>query len=186
MELVTFSIINTYCQDDVFMKHFYRLNGPNVVVRKLKSTLNEQVLLNFLQFVYNTVHFKDVCNAYVAEHLHSYLQKQKGLRKTTECLVEHTLQRLYKLFLPLKFHEKGYLDIDDKLDTGFYVIDGKWDQDFPFLDTLITENVTTDYTVYFIDYSTPPDYVYKMQHIENRAVQPDDVPRGSIVGNGDK
>lgn len=69
--------------------------------------------------------------------------------------VENVLDVSYKLFLPLKFHEKGRLDIDDKMYTGFYVIEGDWKVPFPFLDQLVDMEVTNEFTVYVIDYGTP-------------------------------
>lgn len=56
------------------------------------------------------------------------------------------------MYLPLKFHMKGKLDISDKLESGFYLIDGFWTGQFPFLTTLFKEPVTTNFTVYTIDY----------------------------------
>lgn len=47
---------------------------------------------------------------------------------------------------------KGKLDISDKLESGFYLIDGFWTGQFPFLTTLFKEPVTTNFTVYTIDY----------------------------------
>lgn len=60
---------------------------------------------------------------------------------------------MYDLYLPLKFHKKGRLEIEDKLQTGFYVLDGQWLGEFPFLDTLIKDNISKEYTAYFIDYT---------------------------------
>lgn len=61
------------------------------------------------------------------------------------------------MYLPLKFHLKGRLEISDKLDSGFYLIDGYKSGEFPFLTTLLGEHITTDYTVYTVDYSYTPN-----------------------------
>lgn len=57
------------------------------------------------------------------------------------------------MYLPLKFHLKGRLEISDKLESGFYLIDGFWNKQFPFLTTLLSEPITTNYTAYTVDYS---------------------------------
>lgn len=66
------------------------------------------------------------------------------------CYIE---DKLYDMYLPLKFYVKGRLDISDKLESGFYLIDGIWKKQFPFLTTLLCEPLTTDFTVYTVDYS---------------------------------
>lgn len=65
------------------------------------------------------------------------------------CYVE---DKLYDMYLPLKFYIKGRLEIFDKLESGFYLIDGFWNAQFPFLTTLINEPITTNFTVYTVDY----------------------------------
>lgn len=47
------------------------------------------------------------------------------------------------------------MEIDDKLHTGFYIIEGDWKSPFPFLDQLVHMELTNAFTVYVIDYSTP-------------------------------
>lgn len=68
-------------------------------------------------------------------------------------LINYVEDKLYDMYLPLKFHVKGRLEISDKLESGFYLIDGLWKKQFPFLTTLFSEPVTTNFTVYTVDYS---------------------------------
>lgn len=56
------------------------------------------------------------------------------------------------MYLPLKFYVKRKLEISDKLESGFYLIEGIWKDQFPFLTTLFKEPVTTNFTVYTVDY----------------------------------
>lgn len=67
-------------------------------------------------------------------------------------LVCHLEDKLYDMYLPLKFHIKKRLEVADKLESGFYVIDGLWNGEFPFLTTLFNEPITTNFTVYTVDY----------------------------------
>lgn len=60
---------------------------------------------------------------------------------------------MYDLYLPLKFYKTGRLEIEDKLETGFYILNGKWNEEFPFLDTLIKSKITEQYTAYIVDYT---------------------------------
>lgn len=57
------------------------------------------------------------------------------------------------MYLPLKFHRKGRLEIEDKLKSGFYLINGVWKGTFPFLEILEKQAVSTFYTIYLVDYS---------------------------------
>lgn len=68
-------------------------------------------------------------------------------------LICHLEDKLYDMYLPLKFHIKGRLEIADKLESGFYLIDGYWNEEFPFLTTLFNEHITTSFTIYTVDYS---------------------------------
>lgn len=73
--------------------------------------------------------------------------------KGTIPLINHLENKLYDMYLPLKFHVKGKLEVGDKLESGFYLIDGLWSGEFPFLTSLLCEKISTEFTVYTVDYS---------------------------------
>lgn len=81
-------------------------------------------------------------------------------------MFENIVDALYKLFLPLKFFITRKLDFDDKIHSGFYVIDGDWKLPFPFLDELMETSVSNTFTVYLIDYSTPSDLSGALQYAQ--------------------
>lgn len=72
-------------------------------------------------------------------------------------VIKRIIERLGKMYLPYKFHVDGRVEIEQALDTGFYVVHGKYDGGFPFLDTLAQENVSNEYTAYVVDYSLGTD-----------------------------
>lgn len=90
---------------------------------------------------------------FIQIHLLYSLQTISKNAKERVPLICHLEGKLYDMYLPLKFHIKGRLELSDKLESGFYLIHGFWKGEFPFLRTLFNEKITTDYTVYTVDYS---------------------------------
>lgn len=71
-------------------------------------------------------------------------------------IVGKVLDKLGEGYLPLKFHRKGRIEVEDFLESGFYVISGTWRWDFPLLNEITRYPITDEYTVYLVDYSAHP------------------------------
>lgn len=72
--------------------------------------------------------------------------------------VNKVLDKLDEGYLPLKFYRKGRIEVEEFIDTGFYVISGIWRWDFPLLNEVIRNPVSDEYTVYLVDYSAHPSF----------------------------
>lgn len=73
-------------------------------------------------------------------------------------IVAKVLDKICTMFLPMKFHRKRRIEVEEVLGSGFYAISGVWQGDFPLLDEIIKNPVTQQYTVYLVDYTANPEF----------------------------
>lgn len=71
-------------------------------------------------------------------------------------IVGKVMDKLCDVYLPLKFHRKGRIEVEEFIDTGFYAITGTWLWDFPLLNDITRYPISEEYTVYLVDYSAHP------------------------------
>lgn len=152
--IISLNIIHQYITNRDYREYFLDLEGHKLVIEKLRYTYKEDMFLKIMYFLQNILMYKQVNNAFVRAKLLPLLKYvKKHMLKQIPC-INTIINLIYKFNLSLKFFETNRLEIDDLIleKEPFYVINGKWDEEFPFLEILQNMKISTLSTIYLVDF----------------------------------
>ncbi|XP_063909826.1 uncharacterized protein LOC135127312 [Zophobas morio] len=143
-------MINCLNHED-FQNYFLLNKGSQVVADKLSSTTNEQVVRLLIIFIHNALMYENLARDLIYKKILLILKRLPEGVKYRNPLIQTTINLIYNMCLPVKFYETGRLEFTDRLNERFYVINGPWNEPFPFLEVLELRRMSTLSTIYVVD-----------------------------------
>jgi hypothetical protein len=143
-------MINCLNYED-FQNYFLLNKGSKIVADKLSNTTDERIVRMLIILIHNALMFENLANDLVHNKILLILKNIPELVKYRNPLIQRVMNLIYDMCLPVKFFETGRLELVDKLNERFYVIDGPWHDPFPFLEVLELRRMSTLSTIYVID-----------------------------------
>ncbi|XP_072382049.1 uncharacterized protein [Diabrotica undecimpunctata] len=148
LEIITFCMVKP-----IFLELFTNLNGPTIIVQQLKSTTNPKLRNCLLILIHSAISNDSITLEFLKNGLVNVLREFSEEIRESAPIIETILNLSYNIYLPLKFFETHRLEITDKLNNQFYLINGYWTDEFPFLDIIRCENLSTISSIYVVDYT---------------------------------
>ncbi|XP_072382050.1 uncharacterized protein [Diabrotica undecimpunctata] len=131
LEIITFCMVKP-----IFLELFTNLNGPTIIVQQLKSTTNPKLRNCLLILIHSAISNDSITLEFLKNGLVNVLREFSEEIRESAPIIETILNLSYNIYLPLKFFETHRLEITDKLNNQFYLINGYWTGDLspdPFL-----------------------------------------------------
>ncbi|KAL3279169.1 hypothetical protein HHI36_016683 [Cryptolaemus montrouzieri] len=144
-----------------FRDHFIAMGGPGIMVNLLKASKSQTLFKNILIFIHNNLVYRKMAEVFLNQNLVLVMKNIPREIKEEVPLISRCLNLLYTLFLPLKFFETGRLEVADKFNNRFYLINLPWDHPFPCLEVLESQYMCTRKTIYLIDYRVEKSEISK-------------------------
>ncbi|KAJ8961916.1 hypothetical protein NQ318_021535 [Aromia moschata] len=141
---VACEILTNFVHCKEFKQVFLSKNGPQIFVGALSTTHGPKKFKNMLLFILANLINTDIVMAFLKSNLVTTLKQLPQTTKYKVPLIDKILLLTYNLHLPLKFFETNRLDITDKLENKFYLINGPWRTYFPFLEILEAQKGVTE------------------------------------------
>lgn len=141
-----------------FRRTFLSLNGSQIFFEKLQTSKDVKLLKIALFFIHSNLAYENMVTDFLHNNIVGVLEEFPEIFKLQMPISGKILKLVYNCHLPLKFYETNKLDVTDKLENKFYLIDGQWKDDFPFHENLEGLPLSTTYTIYVVDYSFEVKY----------------------------
>ncbi|XP_018561226.1 uncharacterized protein LOC108903495 [Anoplophora glabripennis] len=140
---------------------FLLLDGPGIFMEKVRNPKDIKLMKTVLLFIHSSLVHDDVVEAFLRSKLIEVLKGLPAHLKEKMPLATKILLLIYKRHLPLKFFETHRLDITDKIQNMFYLINGQWQAPFPLFKDLEVSSISTAYVIYVVDCSYDLKYEYE-------------------------
>lgn len=134
-----------------FRNYFLLNKAAQIIADKLSMSSNEQTIRFLVIFIHNALMFEALATELVLKKILLVLKNLSPAIKYRNPLIQRVINLIYNMCLPMKFFETGRLELMDKLYERFYVIDGPWNEPFPFLEVLEIRRMSTLSTIYVVD-----------------------------------
>ncbi|KAF2885149.1 hypothetical protein ILUMI_21025 [Ignelater luminosus] len=150
-------VLNQYVDDSECRQYFLEFEGPQIVLKQISSTPDEKTLKDILIFLQRIFLYKKVGMAFLLAGCLAVLNSICDEAKEAIPLINQLISMMYDLYLPIKFHELGRLEITDHLTSRFYLINGVCAEGFPFLEILTEQNACPINIIYIVDFTANVD-----------------------------
>lgn len=162
-------ILAHFVGNKTFNLVFLSISGPKAILNKLKNTSKRDIIKFCLLIIHNSMFFKELCEEFLLNGLISVLKGLSPIILAEAPIIDTIITLAYNVHLPLKFNEKGKLDLTNKLCNKFYIIREKTNSFFPFLEVIDAQRLCPLSTIYLVDYSYE---VVKKSEITNPLLHP--------------
>lgn len=138
---------------EIFRNYFIRIKGAEFIIKLLKQTKCKQILKGLLVFIHSILAYREIADEFLRNKIVVAINELPELIRSNVPLFDRILKIIYNMYLPIKFHETGRIDVMNKLESRFYIITGRWSYPFVFLEVYETLLKCPINTIYVVDYS---------------------------------
>ncbi|XP_060524717.1 armadillo repeat-containing protein 3 [Cylas formicarius] len=138
---------------EIFRQFFVTAKMSRTLLESLRSCENEDLLTMILNFMFCGLTYEEIASDLLRNGIVMSIKSlpQHTIEKSS--LIKTVLHLTYNCCLQMKFFETNRLEVFEKIDNKFYVINGEWYGPFPFLEVLEVMKVSPRPTIYLVDFS---------------------------------